>query len=34
MPLPLFPYRYRFAGLGLMLTGLIAGYLYYFCGKP
>jgi hypothetical protein len=34
MSLPLLPFRWRFAGLGLILAGLIAGYMYYFGSKP
>ena len=34
MSLPLLPYRWRFAGLGLVIAGLIAGYLYYYGGRP
>jgi len=30
----LFPFYTRFIGLVLILTGMIAGYLYFFGGKP
>lgn len=30
----LFPHKFRYAGLVLFLLGIVAGYLYYFGGKP
>lgn len=31
---PLLDHRFRYAGIGFILIGLLAGYLYFFGGKP
>jgi hypothetical protein len=32
--LPLFPFHFRFIGFLLIIIGAVAGYLYYWGGKP
>ena len=32
--LPLFPYRFRYAGFALIILGFGAAYLYFFGGRP
>jgi hypothetical protein len=32
--LPLFPYRFRYAGFGLIILGFGAAYLYFLGGRP